>query len=171
MTEYTKFLQHHSRAIYLLFALIAIAGVLAYCNLPSDVYPELAFPRIAVIANAGDTSAERVLVTVTRILEEAASQIYHLRWIRSKTIRGSAELSVDFQPGTNMVFALHQVQSRIAEAQNRLPPGISLTTELVTPAIFPVLSYNLTTDSLTQADLYTLARYQIQPGISRVSGV
>src|SRR5579871_114235 len=103
MKQYTLFLQHHSRAIYLLFIVMALSGIWDYCKLPSDVYPELSFPRIAVIANAGDQSAQRVLVTVTRILEEAAGQVYRVRWIRSKTIRGSAELSVDFQPGTDMV--------------------------------------------------------------------
>ena len=171
MNKYTKFLQHHSPFIYLLFILIAIAGALAYFNLPSDVYPELSFPRIAVIANVGDSAPGRVLLTVTRLLEEAAGQVYRVNWIRSKTIRGSTELSVDFQPGTDMVFALHQLQARIAEVQSKLPAGVSLTIELVTPAIFPVLSYNLTTDSLTQGDLYTIARYQIQPGLTRAPGV
>ena len=119
MIEFTKFLQRHARAIYLAFVFIAVAGFFAFKNLPSDVYPELSFPRIAVIASCGDSSPERVLVTVTRVLEEAASQVYRVRWVRSKTIRGSTELSVDFQHGTDMVFALHQLQARIAEAQRR----------------------------------------------------
>jgi CzcA family heavy metal efflux pump len=171
MIEFTKFLERHARAIYLAFALVAAFGMLAFRNLPSDVYPELSFPRIAVIASAGDSSPERVLVTVTRILEEAASQVYRVRWVRSTTIRGSTELSVDFQHGTDMVFALHQLQARIAEAQSKLPPGVGLTIELVTPSIFPVISYNVTSEVLTQADLYTIARYQIQPSLSRVPGV
>src|SRR5262249_20877439 len=37
--------------------------------------------------------------------------------------------------------------------------------------IFPVLSYNVTSDSLTQSDLYTIARYQIQSSLTRVAGV
>jgi CzcA family heavy metal efflux pump len=171
MIAFTKFLERHARAIYLAFILFAAAGFLAFKNLASDVYPELSFPRIAIIAVSGDTSPERLLLTVTRILEEAASQVYKVRWVRSVTIRGSAELSVEFQHGTDMVFALHQLQARIAEAQSRLPQGTALTVELVTPAIFPVISYNVSSDALTQADLYTIARYQIQPALSRVSGV
>jgi hypothetical protein len=50
MMGFTKILQSQARAIYLVFALVAVAGLLAYLNLPSDVYPELSFPRIAVIA-------------------------------------------------------------------------------------------------------------------------
>lgn len=171
MRGFTLLLRNHSKAIILAFIMVALGGLLAYQNLPSDVYPELSFPRIAVIANAGDMSPERVLVTVTRILEESASQVYRVRWVRSKTIRGSTELSVDFQHGTDMVFALHQLQGRIAEVQSKLPPGVSLTIELVTPAIFPVISYNVTTDGLTQADLYTICKYHIQPELSRIAGV
>jgi CzcA family heavy metal efflux pump len=171
MNRFTEILQEHARAIYLIFVLIALGGYLAFKSLPSDVYPNLSFPRIAVIASMGDTAPERVLVSVTRILEEAASQVYRVRWVRSKTIRGSTELSVDFQDGTDMVFALHQLQARIAEVQGKLPLGVNITTELVTPAIFPVLSYNVTTEALTQADLYSICRYQLQPALSRVPGV
>jgi CzcA family heavy metal efflux pump len=167
----TKILQSQARAIYLLFILIAVAGLLAYFNLPSDVYPELSFPRIAVIAEVGDVSPERVVVTVTRPLEEAAGQVYRVRWVRSKTIRGSTELSIEFQPGTDMQYALQQLQSRIAEVRSSLPGNVNLTIERITPAIFPVLGYNVSSPTLTQADLYTITRYQIQPRLTRVPGV
>ncbi len=109
-----ELLRSHAKAIVLAFILISIGGFLAFQHLPSDVYPELSFPRIAVIATAGDSAPERVLVTVTRTLEEAVSQVYRVRWVRSKTIRGASELSVEFQHGTDMIFALHQLQGRVA---------------------------------------------------------
>lgn len=171
MTGFTKILQSQARAIYLIFALVAAAGLLAYVNLPSDVYPELSFPRIAVIAEVGDTSPERVVVTVTRPLEEAAGQVYRVRWVRSKTIRGSTELSIEFQPGTDMQYALQQLQTRVAETRASLPPNVNLTIERITPAIFPVLGYNVSTPTLTQTDLYTIARYQIQSRLTKVPGV
>lgn len=171
MIDFTRFLNRHARAIYLILCFIAVAGYLAYRNLASDVYPPLSFPRIAVIANLGDMSPERVLLSLTRPLEEACSQVYGVRWIRSKTIRGATEVSVDFQQGTDMIFSLHQLQARIAEMRSRLPANTSLTIELVTPAIFPILSYNISSNSLTQADLYSTTRYQILPALTRVAGV
>jgi CzcA family heavy metal efflux pump len=171
MIRFTKILQSQARAIYLVFVLVAVGGLLAYLNLPSDVYPELSFPRIAVIAEVGDISSERVVVTVTRPLEEAAGQVYRVRWVRSKTIRGSTELSIEFQPGTDMQSALQQLQTRIAEVRSTLPPNVNLTIERITPAIFPVLGYNVSAPARTQADLYTIARYQIQPRLTRVPGV
>ncbi len=171
MIRYTKLLQSQSRAIELVFVLVALAGFLAFQFLPSNVYPELSFPRIAVIAEVGDISPERVIVSVTRLLEEAVGQVYKVRWVRSKTIRGSTEISVDFQPSTDMQFALQQLQAKIAEIRATLPPSTNLTIERVTPAIFPIIGYNISSDTLTLADLYTIARYQIQPRLTRVPGV
>lgn len=160
-----------SRAMYFALALITALGIVAFASLPSDVYPELAFPRIAVIATAGDIAPDRVLLTVTRPLEEAASQAYRVRWIRSKTIRGASELSVEFQPGTDMNFAWQQVQARIAEVRPRLPASVSLIIEPVTPSIFPVLNYNISSDTLPASDLYNIVRYEMEPRIVQVPGV
>ncbi len=94
MIRFTKLLQSQAKAIYLIFVLMAILGILAYSNLPSGVYPELSFPRIAVIAEAGNVALEQVVLTVTRPLEVATNQVYGVQKIRSKTARGSTELSM-----------------------------------------------------------------------------
>ncbi|MEH1961544.1 MAG: efflux RND transporter permease subunit [Nostoc sp.] len=57
MIRFTKLLQFQAKAIYLIFVFMAILGILSYSNLPSGVYPELSFPRIAVIAEAGNVVA------------------------------------------------------------------------------------------------------------------
>ena len=171
VNHYAEFLKSQAKAIELFFVLLTIAGILAYGWLPSDVYPELSFPRIAVIAEAGDMSPERVVVAITRPLEQAVGQVYNVRWIRSKTIRGAAEVNVDFQEGSDMQYALQQLQARIAEMRNNLPANTNLTVERVTPAIFPVITYNISSDTLTQSDLYYFANYMIKPAITRVTGV
>ncbi|MBC7997502.1 MAG: efflux RND transporter permease subunit [Leptolyngbya sp.] len=159
------------RAMYFLMVFIMVLGCISLNSLPSDVYPELAFPRIAVIATVGDMEPDRVLLTLTRPLEEAASQVYKVRWIRSKSVRGASELSIEFQPGTDMNFAWQQMQARIAEVKSALPPSTTLIVEPVTPAIFPILNYNITSDVLSAADLYNLVRYEIEPRIVQVPGV
>ncbi|CAN5738501.1 efflux RND transporter permease subunit [soil metagenome] len=166
-----ELLMRQSRAMYLMLMVLCVIGVLAFNSLSSDVYPNLAFPRIAVIASVGDIDPDRVLLTVTRPLEEAASQTYHVRWIRSKTIRGATELSIEFQPGTDMTFAWQQLQARIAEIRNTLPPNVALIVEPVSPAIFPILNYNISSDNISATDLYQIVRYQMEPRIIQVAGV
>jgi CzcA family heavy metal efflux pump len=93
-----------------------------------------------------------------------------VRRVRSKTFRGSTEISAQFDSSTDMVLALQQAQGRIAEARSALPGDLDLTVERLTPAAFPFLSVNLT-GGLPSADLYDYAFYVMRPALSRVPGV
>jgi CzcA family heavy metal efflux pump len=154
-----------------LTVLLCLAGALAMLHLPSGVYPELSFPRIAVIASLGDSPPDQAVISATRPLEEACAQVDGVRWVRSRTIRGGAEISVEFDPRTDMQAALGLLESRVQEVRGSLPVGTGLTVERITPAIFPVLNYNLRSPTLTRPDLYELARYTIQPRLQQLPGV
>ena len=60
------------RVIIFGVAFATLAGVYSLTVLPSGIYPEAQFPRIAVIARSGDLSPQMMTVAVTRPLEEAA---------------------------------------------------------------------------------------------------
>ena len=70
-----------------------------------------------------------------------------------------------------MQLALQQLQARIAEIRGELPQNLNLTIERVTPAIFPVITYNVSSDTLTQADLYYYGNFVLKPALTRVAGV
>jgi CzcA family heavy metal efflux pump len=89
--------------------------------------------------------------------------------VQSRSIRGGSETNITFLPTTDMVFALQQVQARVNQARGDLPADLDIEIERQTPALFPILTYNL--EGGDPATLYDLARYQIKPIISRVPGV
>ena len=126
-------------AVYLAVALLTLGGLWALFTLPAGIYPEVTYPRIVVLARGGTFEAEEMTVAVTRPLEEALSGILGLRRIRTLTVRGSAELSLDFRPNADMGFALSQVQGRLASTRPSLPAGIDLSAERLTPSVFPML--------------------------------
>jgi CzcA family heavy metal efflux pump len=160
----------HSRAVLLITALAATAGGIAVVALPSSIYPPLQFPRIAVIAQAGTTPAPSMTLTVTRPIEQAIMEVQGIRRVRSRTFRGATEISALFDPSTDMIVALQQVQNRIAEIRGVLPAETDLTVERLTPAAFPMFSMNLT-GGLSAADLRDYGFYTIRPALSRVAGV
>ena len=160
---------HHSRAALLITFALLIAGALAAVSLPSSIYPPLEFPRIVVIAKSGTLPPQAMMLTVTRPLETAIMEVPGMRRVRSRSIRGATEISAQFDPSTNMIVALQQVQNRIAEAQDELPAGTDLTVERLTPAIFPVLILSMT-GPLPTADLNDLATYVVRPELARVPG-
>jgi CzcA family heavy metal efflux pump len=164
-----RFVDQQRRFIYLAVVLLSLAGVWAAFRLPSAIYPELNFSRITVVAQGTALGARQVLFSVTRPLEEAVSVVPGVTRVQSRSIRGGSEINVTFAPGTDMAFALQQVQARVNQARSELPGGLDIQVERLTPSLFPVLSYNL--EGGDPATLYDIARYQLRPLFSRVPGV
>ena len=162
--------ERHGRAIVLLTLLIAAAGALAITSLPSSIYPPLVFPRVMVIARAGTIPGRSMMLTVTRPIEQAIMEVPGTRRVRSRTFRGAAEISAQFEPKTDMVIALQQVQSRIAEIRGSLPADAEIEAERLTPATFPMYAFNLS-GGLSSADLRDNAFYVVRPALARVAGV
>ena len=165
-----RFADRNSRAILLGIILLTAAGLWAMTSLPSNIYPEVEFPRIVIVAKAGDLSPRLVQLAVTRPLEEAARTVLGARRVTSKTIRGACEISVLFNPETDMPYALQLAQGKIDEVKASLPPGATVAVERMTPSLFPIFSF-IVTGSLPPADLRDLAAFELRPLLSRVTGV
>ncbi|HEU5219515.1 MAG TPA: efflux RND transporter permease subunit, partial [Gemmatimonadales bacterium] len=165
----TGLFQREKPAVYLALALLTAAGLYAMQTLPAGAYPEAVFPRIAVLARGAAFEPRDMVVAVTRPLEEAVSGVIDLRRIRSRTVRGAAELSLDFRPGADMQYALQQVQSRISGAGTELPAGLDIAVERLTPSVFPMMQYELTGgDPVVLRDL---AEILIRPRLARLPDV
>ena len=156
--------------VALAVALLVIAGRSCPTALPRGLYPELSFPRIVVVATLADATADIVLRNVTRPLEEALPPVLGVQRVRSQTIRGAAEISLQFEPDADMVAALQLVQARLAEVRGELPAEATLVAERVTPTSFPVLTLNVD-GAVPPAQLRDVALYQVRPALSRVPGV
>jgi CzcA family heavy metal efflux pump len=159
----------HRAAVWLAVALLTAGGLWALFTLPAGIYPEVTYPRIVIVARGGTFEAEEMTVAVTRPLEEGVSGIVDLRRIRARTVRGSAELSLDFRPNADMQFALSQVQGRLAALRGSLPPEVEVTAERLTPSVFPMLQYELTgADPLVLRDL---ADFVVRPRLAGLPDV
>src|SRR5690242_9278517 len=121
--------RNNSRAVFLLTTALTVAGLVTLFQLPSNIYPELNFPRIVVLVHTGDLSPETMLLTATRPIEEQVSTVLGVRRVRSRTIRGGAEISVFFADNMDMQQALQLVQARVNEAQPDLPAGTQIEVE------------------------------------------
>lgn len=165
-----KFARENRYAVFLLTGLLTAAGSVAVFRLPSNIYPELHFPRIVILAHSGDLAPDAMLLSVTRPLEESVATVLGARRVRSKTIRGAAEISVLFNPDMDMQYALQLVQARVGEARSSLPSETDLEVERITPTVFPILSLILN-GNVPDADLRDDAYYVLRPLFSRVPGV
>jgi multidrug efflux pump subunit AcrB len=156
--------------VVLTCALLTAGGIYSALRMPSSVYPEVTFPRIAVVAKVPDRDVTNMEATVTRPLEDAVSGVTGVRQVRSKTIRGGSELSLDFNPGTDMVRAEQLTWNRISSRRSDLPPNTELTVEQMTPSVFPIISLVLTGGD-SPAQLRDYAFYELAPRIKAIPDV
>ena len=125
------------RFIYLLVGVLSATGIWAAFHLPSAIYPELAFPRVTIVAQGSALGARQVAFSITRPIEEAVSVVPGVIRVQSRSIRGSTEISVTFTPRTDMIYALQQVQARVTQVRERSPPSLDIEIERLTPSLFP----------------------------------
>jgi CzcA family heavy metal efflux pump len=162
-------LTQQRRFIYLAIGLLSAAGIWAALRLPSAIYPELAFPRITIVVQGSALGARQVVFAITRPIEEAVSIVPGVTRVQSRSIRGASEINVTFASDADMALALQQTQARVNQIRTDLPPEVDVEVERLSPALFPVLSYNLEGGSATE--LYDIGAYDVKPLISRVPGV
>ena len=151
--------------------MILCGGVFLYTKMQTALFPEITFPKIKVIADAGQQPVDKMMITVTRPLENAIKQIPDLQTIRSTTSRGSCELSAFLNWSANVEVAYERIQSKINEARSELPPGVQITVERMNPSILPVIGYSLESHTKSPIELKLMALYTIKPLLSQVQGV
>jgi multidrug efflux pump subunit AcrB len=166
-----RFSDRHHKATYLVVALLCVAGLYAATQLPSAIYPEVEFPRIIVVAEGIQLEPRNMITAVARPLEDGLSALQGVQIARvtTRAVRGSAEVSVQFSPRTDMQLALQLTQEKVAQVQPELPTGITVDVQRLTPSVFPIISYNVT--GAPPAVLRELATYTIRPRLARLDGV
>jgi len=160
-----------SPVIFVILTLIA-AGVYLAFAIPVAVFPNTDFPKIVVAIDNGVSPINQTEVTVTRPIEEAMNSVPGLERVISTTSRGSGEVSLFFNWNVDMFQTLEYVNAALARVQPSLPPTAKLTANRMTfAALMPILAYSLTSDTMSQSDLWELANYNLKPRLNRVNGV
>lgn len=164
-------LGRHGRSVLMSLLILALAGAAMIPALPVGLFPLVDFPRIVVSLDAGDRPVDRMVVEVTRPLEQALRAVPDVQAIRSTSSRGSAEVSLSFAWGSDMVTALLQAESVVSRTLPDLPPGTAFTIQRMDPTVFPVLGLSLTSATRPLTELRDIATYQLAPALSTVGGV
>jgi CzcA family heavy metal efflux pump len=161
----------HRRSILFLVAVLALGGMAAGLKLPVALFPHVDFPRVVVSLGAGDRPADQMALSVTRPVEQAVRSVPGVVGLRSTTSRGSADLSINFAWGGDMIAAMLQVESAVNQILPTLPAGTTFMVRRMDPTVFPVAAYSLTSENESLVTLHDLAEYQLVPLLSSIDGV
>jgi len=157
--------------IAVILLLILIGGAFSYQSMKTSLFPDVTFPKIKIIAQNGEQPVEKMMVMVTKPLENAIKGVDNLHLIRSTTSLGSCEISAFMNWDSDIDLDKQQVESQISQIKNDLPPDVQITVEKMNPSILPVMGYSLQSDTKNPIELKMIAQYTIKPYLSRVPGV
>ena len=168
MKNYYKILK---KPILLDGILIFAAGIFSFTQMKTNLFPEVQFPRISIIVDAGQIPIDRMMITVTQPIESAVKKVNGVRLVRSSTSRGSATIEVYFDWGLDIYSLKPQLESRINEIKNFLPADVNISAEVMNQSLFPVYGYTLENPDKTDVDLKDVANVIVRPAFSQVEGI
>ncbi|MEY2621219.1 MAG: hypothetical protein RIT26_1039 [Pseudomonadota bacterium] len=152
---------------------VALAGVLAYFQLPVAPLPQVEFPTISVNASLPGASPETMAATVATPLERTLGAISGVTEMTSYSTQGNARVTLQFELNRHIDSAARDVSAAIQAALPMLPSGMPSAPSYrkVNPADTPILILSLTSDVLSRGQLYDLASTLLAQRLSQVEGV
>lgn len=166
-----SFFVSHKNPVAVVLFIILTAGIFSYNKMQSSLFPEVTFPKIKVIADNGLQPVSKMMITVTKPLENAIKRVPGLKNIRSITSRGSCEISAFMSWKEDIDLSKQQVESSINQIKGELPPGTNISVEKMNPSILPVIGYVIKGEGKSNIEINQIANYIVKPFLSQVPGV
>jgi multidrug efflux pump len=164
---------HRPIATSLLMAGVIIMGMLGYFMLPISALPPVDFPTIQVTAQYPGAGPDVMASSVTTPLETQFGQISGLQQMTSVSSFGTANITLQFVLDRDIDAAAQDVQAAMNAAQGVLPSGMPSPPvySKVNPADTPILTLEISSDSLPLDKVNDLADTVLAQKLSEVSGV
>lgn len=166
-----NFFVKHKNGLSAIIFLIILGGFFAYSKMQTSLFPEITFPKIKIIADAGQQPIDKMMITVTKPLENAIKKVQDLKTVRSTTSRGSCEISAFMDWKSDIDLSKTRIEEQINQIKNNLPRDTQISVEKMNPSILPVIGYAIEGKGISPIELKKIANYTIKPFLSQIDGV
>ncbi len=152
---------------------LALAGAAAFPLLPVSPLPQVDFPTISVQASLPGASPETMAATVATPLERSLGRIAGITEMTSSSSLGSTGITLQFDLNRDIDGAARDVQAALNAARSLLPTGLpsNPTYRKVNPADAPIMILALTSDTMTQGQMYDAGSTIIAQKLSQLQGI
>src|SRR2546429_2684453 len=152
---------------------LALAGAAAFRLLPVSPLPQVDFPTISVSASLPGASPETMAATVATPLERSLGRIAGVTEMTSNSSLGSSRVTLQFELSRDIDGAARDVQAALNAARSLLPTGLpsNPTYRKVNPADAPIMILALTSETMTQGQMYDAGSTIIGQKLSQLQGV
>lgn len=166
------FIQRPVATTLLTFA-IALAGCIAFLQLPVAPLPQVDFPTISVSAGVPGASPETMAATIATPLERSLGRIAGITEMTSGSSQGSTRITLQFDLTRDIDGAARDVQAAINAASSMLPTNMPSRPNYrkVNPADSPIIVLALTSKTMSRGQMYDAASSILAQKISQLPGV
>ena len=154
----------------LLAALLALAGLRAWFQLPIDAFPDISPTQAKIILKIPGMTPEEVELRVVRPIEQELLSIPKKRMVRSVSKYGIADITLDFEEGTDIYWARQQVSERLSGVMGDLPAGVSGGLAPITTPLSELYMFTVEGD-FSLAEKRRALDWTIRPELRTVPGV
>jgi multidrug efflux pump subunit AcrB len=168
-----RFALRFPHTFYVLAALIVFLGVTAIRATPTDIFPQINIPVVTVIWQYTGLSTPEMEQRVTTYSQYSmSSNVSGIRNIEAQSLNGLSIQKVYFQPDVNLDLAIAQIVAATNSIRALMPPGIQppIVVQFNASSV-PVLQISLTSDTLTEQQLYDYGIYRLRQQLAPVHGV
>src|SRR5437868_10265389 len=154
-------------------ALILFLGVTAAVEMPTDIFPEINIPVVTVIwqyTGLDTTEMEQRFTTYSQYA--ISSNVNGIKDIEAETVNGISVQKLYFQPDVNLDLAISQIVAATNAIRALLPTGTQppIVVQYSASAV-PVMQISLSSDRLSETQLYDYGIYRLRQMIAPVHGV
>jgi multidrug efflux pump subunit AcrB len=158
---------------YILAALIVFLGVTAITVMPMDIFPQINIPVVSVIWQYTGLSTPEMEQRVTTYSQYSMStSVTGIKNMEAQTLNGISVQKVYFQPGVNIDLAISQIVAATNSIRALMPAGIQPPWVVqYNASSVPVLQLSLSSDRLSEQQLYDYGYYNLRQQLAPVPGV
>ncbi len=155
--------------VLVLTALLMGAGIYAFRELPIDAFPDVSTTQVKIIVKAPGMTPEEVEARITSPIELDMLGIPNKKIVRSNSKYALADITIDFNEGTDIYWARNQVAERLIAVE--LPPGVTGGLAPITTPLGEMFMFTIEGGNLSLMERRSLLDWVIRPALRRLPGV
>ncbi|BAR61450.1 cobalt-zinc-cadmium resistance protein CzcA [Bradyrhizobium diazoefficiens] len=162
-----------SQRLFVLLAVLLLigAGATFLPSLPIDAFPDVSPVQVKIIMKAPGLTPEEVEQRITVPIELELLGLPNKKILRSTTKYALADVTIDFEDGTDIYWARNQVSERLSNIARDLPEGVSGGLAPITSPLGEMFMFTIDSSELSLAERRTLLDWVIRPALRTVPGV
>lgn len=162
-----------TQRLFVLFlaAIVSGVGFRAWLKIPIDAFPDISPTQVKIILKAPGMTPEEIEQQITQPIETELLGIPHQAMLRSTTKYAITDITLDFLDGTDIYWARQQVNERLINIRDELPPGVSGGIAPMSTPLSEMFMFTLENPSLSLMKRRELLDWEVRPALRTVPGV